>query len=85
MSNRRHLTRVPVTTAIRRAFACPDCGSDVVVNRRDGFVDVYHDDTCPRLAAKVRSHTTFEPLGWVVWLDDKPATTPRRRPGRPEL
>ncbi|MEU7679816.1 hypothetical protein AB0C42_33965, partial [Micromonospora taraxaci] len=43
---------------MRKAHRCPDCSSDVTVNRRTGQVDVHHDDTCPMLARLRRSGRT---------------------------
>ncbi|MEV4215165.1 hypothetical protein [Micromonospora sp. NPDC049662] len=51
----------------RKAHRCPDCRSDVTVNRRTGQTDVYHDDTCPMLARLRRSGRT---AGLVLMRQD---------------
>ncbi|MBG6070067.1 hypothetical protein [Micromonospora ureilytica] len=54
----RKLTAAEVRDA-RKAHRCPDCSSDVTVERRTGNVSVHHDDTCPMLARLRRSgHTS---------------------------
>lgn len=43
---------------LRKAHRCPDCRSEVDVNRRTAQVNVRHDDTCPMLARLKRSGRT---------------------------
>ncbi|MEU1642039.1 hypothetical protein [Micromonospora zamorensis] len=43
---------------LRKAHRCPDCRSEVTVNRRTQQVAVRHDDTCPMLARLQRSGRT---------------------------
>lgn len=44
--------------AIRKQGRCPDCRSDVVIDRRSRTVNVRHDDTCPMLGRLRRSQLT---------------------------
>lgn len=53
----RKLTAAEVR-ALRKQGRCPDCRSDVVVDRRSRAVNVRHDDTCPMLARLRRSQLT---------------------------
>jgi hypothetical protein len=53
MSNRQRLNRAQ-RSALVRAARCPDCASEVAVNRH-GVAEVRHDDTCPDLAARTRT------------------------------
>lgn len=43
---------------LRKAHRCPDCRSEVDVNRRTGNVQVHHDDTCPMYARLKRARQT---------------------------
>ncbi|MBM0232886.1 hypothetical protein JNW91_14065 [Micromonospora sp. STR1_7] len=43
---------------LRKAHRCPDCTSEVTVDRRGGRVGVKHDDTCPMYARLKRAGMT---------------------------
>ncbi|MEV4820251.1 hypothetical protein [Micromonospora sp. NPDC049274] len=43
---------------LRKAHRCPDCHSEVIVDRRGGRVGVKHDDTCPMYARLKRAGMT---------------------------
>lgn len=53
MSNRLRL-HPTVDATVRRALRCPDCLSEVTVDRH-GAVQVAHDNGCPMLAERTRT------------------------------